>query len=189
MHIKVEYKDSNGSENTKEYNISRPALVKHLAVAGQNFAPHPRKLLKIIGMFLQYAFYLQKNEMRENRFSTPPRELSDPTEKGHFSNLVGKGIADFLAKKIDNAKYTVNYEAAMRMKGMRIAGRRPDMLAYKTNETFAIEAKGYSGGPKNMNEHKAQSQTGGIPVNFTIASVAAFVKHLTTKKCGKKITS
>src|SRR5690606_23287206 len=50
--------------------------------------------------------------------------------------------------------------------------RRPDLLAYTPNSRFAIEAKGFSGGFGNMNDHKSQSETGGIPVNFTVASVS-----------------
>jgi hypothetical protein len=49
---------------------------------------------------------------------------------------------------------------------------RPDLLAYKQNSMFAIEAKGYSGGHGNMTTHKTQSQTGGIPVNFSVACVS-----------------
>jgi hypothetical protein len=172
MNIEVKYKDQNGHISNRNYNISRLAFVKHMAIAGQRYAPHPRKILKTIGMVLQYGYYLRRNAFYKNRFSLQPREVSDPTEKGQFSNIAGKAIADFLAKKIDNALYTVNYEAAMRMKGMKITGSRPDLLAFKNNETFAIEAKGYSGGAGNMNGHKAQSRTGGISVNFTVASVS-----------------
>lgn len=172
MNIEVEYKDQNGNITNQNHHISRLALVKHMAIAGQKYAPHPRKILKTIGMFLQYGYFLHRKAFNENRFSVPPNNIYDPTEKGQFSNLAGKAIADFLAKKIDNAIYTVNYEAAMKMKGLLIKGSRPDLLAFKNNEIFAIEAKGYSGGAGNMNDHKIQSRTGGIPVNFSVASVS-----------------
>ncbi|MCD6418213.1 hypothetical protein J7M00_05465, partial [bacterium] len=62
---------------------------------------------------------------------------------------------------------------AMKMQGMPISGQRPDLLAFKNNELFAIEAKGYSSNsPKDMNSHKEQSRTGGIPVDFTVASIS-----------------
>jgi hypothetical protein len=172
MNIEVEYKNQNGNITNRTYYISRLAFVKHMAIAGQRYAPHPKKILKTIAMFLQYGYYLQRNAFYKNRFSLPPREVSDPTEKGQFSNIAGKAIADFLAKRIDNALYTVNYEAAMRILGMPINGSRPDLLAFNNNATFAIEAKGYSGSAGNMNNHKAQSRTGRIPVNFTVASVS-----------------
>lgn len=71
----------------------------------------------------------------------------------------------------------MNYEAAMRIKGMPLSikgkpVKRPDLLSFKSNETFAIEVKGYSGSAGNMDDHKEQSKTGGIPVNFTVASVS-----------------
>ena len=74
----------------------------------------------------------------------------------------------------------MNYEAAMRIHNPPIPlfvngrqVRRPDLLAFTNNSTFAIEAKGYtSNGSGNMANPKAQSRTGGIPVNFTVASVA-----------------
>ncbi|MEO0075951.1 MAG: hypothetical protein ABIK31_07640, partial [candidate division WOR-3 bacterium] len=68
--------------------------------------------------------------------------------------------------------YTVNYEAAMRLSGLPLNVTRPDLLAFKQNAMFAIEAKGYSGGHGNMTKHKRQSETGGIPVNFSVACVS-----------------
>jgi hypothetical protein len=123
-------------------------------------------------MFIHYQHYIQKKAFNNDCFSLPPNELSDPTEKGHFSNLTGKSIADFLSKKIDNSIYTVNYEAAMRKKKMRIFGSRPDLIAYTKNSAIAIEAKGYTKGHGNMKDHKQQSTTGGIPVNCTVACVS-----------------
>ena len=123
-------------------------------------------------MFFHYSYYFNKRDFNNNRFSEPPTKLSDPTEKGQFSNLAGKAIADFLSKRISNSIFTVNYEAAMRMRRMPLNVRRPDLLAYTQKSLFAIEAKGYSGSSGNMTNHKAQSATGGIPVNFTIACVS-----------------
>jgi len=144
-----------------------------MAIAGQRYAPSSHKILKIIGMFFQFGYFLQSSSLRNDKFSLPPSNLYDPTEKGQFSNIAGKAIADFLAKKIDNAIHTVNYEAAMKMKNMSITGSRPDLLAFSNNSTFAIEAKGFSrNSVNNMIDHKNQSKTGGIPVNFTVASVS-----------------
>ena len=161
--------------------MTRLAFVKHLAISGQAYAPKMQKLVRAIGMFLHYNKYIQRKEFYVgNRFSEPPFELSDPTEKGQFSNLAGKAIADFLSKKINSSIYTVNYEAAMRMhippiplsnNGKQV--KRPDLLAFSKDECFAIEAKGYSSeGCANMKKHKTQSMAGGIKVNFSIASVS-----------------
>ncbi len=88
-------------------------------------------------------------------------------KKGNFQN--------FLAKKIDNALFTVNYEAAMNIKGIALNIARPDLLAYTNTQMFAIEAKGFSAKTVSDNEmikHKKQSATGKISVNFTVASVS-----------------
>lgn len=175
MNIEVEYLDKHGSISNQNHYISKLGLVKHMAIAGQRYAPTSKKILKTIGMFLQYSYFLQSNALNKDKYSLPPYNINDPTEKAQFSNIAGKGIADFLAKKIDNALHTVNYEAAMRIKKMSIAGSRPDLLAFTNKDTFAIEAKGYSNSSiscSEMSKHKNQSQAGTIPVNFTVASVS-----------------
>jgi hypothetical protein len=172
LNIQVEYKDTTGTITNQTHRLTRLAFAKHLAIAGQGYAPRPQKLFRTISMFCHYCNYIKPRAFRNNRFSEPPIQFSDPTEKGQFSNLAGKAIADFLSKRIDQSIFTVNYEAAMRLLGLPLNVRRPDLLAYKQNAMFAIEAKGYSGGHGNMATHKAQSQTGGIPVNFSVACIS-----------------
>lgn len=172
MNITVEYKDTAGTISNQTHNLTRIAFAKHLAIAGQGYAPRPQKLIRTIAMFFHYSNYIQRQAFNNDRFSEPPIQLSDPTEKGQFSNLAGKAIADFLSKRIDQSIFTVNYEAAMRLSGLPLNVGRPDLLAYKQNAMFALEAKGYSGGHGNMTTHKTQSQTGGIPVNFSVACVS-----------------
>jgi len=173
MNISVEYKDRTETISNRSYTLTILAFAKHLAIAGQRYAPVPQKLMRTIAMFLHYSFYLQRQDFYNDRFSVPPPQLYDPTEKGQFSNLAGKAIADFLSKRIDGSLYTVNYEAAMMMlPDMPLNVKRPDLIAYTQNSMFAIEAKGYSRGCGNMTTHKNQSTTGGIPVNFTVACVS-----------------
>lgn len=172
MNIQVEYKDAKGTINKRTRRITCLAFVKHLAIAGQGYAPRPQKLLRTLAMFLHYSSYIQLQAFNNDRFSEPPIQLSDPTEKAHFSNLAGKAIADFLSKRINQSLYTVNYEAAMRLKGLPINVGRPDLLAFSQKAIFAIEVKGYSRGYKNMATHKKQSEEGGIPVNFSVACVS-----------------
>jgi len=172
MNLTVEYKDTAGSISNQTYSLTRIAFAKHLAIAGQGYAPRLQKLIRTIAMFFHYSNYIQREAFNNDRFSEPPIQLSDPTEKGQFSNLAGKAITDFLSKRIDQSIFTVNYEAAMRLMGMPLNVGRPDLLAFKQNAMFAIEAKGYSGGHGDMTKHKMQSQTGGIPVNFSVACVS-----------------
>lgn len=173
MNIDVEHKDSTGQISTITVNFTWLALLKHLAIAGQGHAPALNKLMRTIGMMLHYCCYIQKNDFNNNRFSEPPKALSDPTEKAQFSNLVGKAIADYLSKKIDKSIYTVNYEAAMRLNGRKIGGSRPDLIAYCPQSIIAIEAKGLGRNtPGNMQNHKKQSQSGPIKVNRSVACVS-----------------
>jgi hypothetical protein len=172
MDIEVEYIDANGDVHNVIHKMTRLAFIKHFGIAGQGYAPKPQKLMRTLGMLLHYSNYIQRTDFYNHRFSRPHISLYDPTEINHFSNLAGKAIADFLSKRIGNSQLTINYEAAMRLRGMTIGGSRPDLLAFSNNWVFAVEAKGFTNGPGNMAEHKRQSQMGGIPVNYTIASVA-----------------
>lgn len=174
MEIQVEYRNGSGITNNQTHNMSRIAFAKHMAFAGQAFMPSTHKIIRTISMFFHYHYYIQKLEYNErNCFSLPPKELSDPTEQGQFSNIAGKAIADFLSKRIDNSLITVNYEAAMRIKGIPVKGKRPDLIALSNDFMFAIEAKGFAkNSAGNMDQHKNQSQAGGIPVNFTVACVS-----------------
>ncbi|MFP5436922.1 MAG: hypothetical protein ACLGH8_04000 [Bacteroidia bacterium] len=179
MNLLVEYKDDNGVISNRTYNMSRLAFAKHFAIAGQRYAPTTKKFFRTLGMFFHYNQYLKREGFRNNRFSLPPNNLSDPTEKGQFSNLAGKAIADFLSKQIDGSLFTMNYEAAMRELKMPIKGTRPDLIAFRQNSSlsninaiFAIESKGYMAGSSgNMTTHKNQSR-GSIPVNFSVACVS-----------------
>lgn len=63
----------------------------------------------------------------------------------------------------------------MRIKGTSLNVGRPDLFAFKRNGMFALEAKGYSGSSGNMKIHNTQSQTGGIPVNFTVVCVSCYL--------------
>ena len=172
MNITVEYIDQLGTTHNQTHRLTRLAFVKHLAIAGQHYAPSSHKFLNTLASLIVYKYYIQRQEFNSNKFSEPPRNLSDPTRKGQFSNLAGKAIADFLSKRINQSVFTVDYEAAMRMSNMPIIGGRPDLLAFTRNSNFAIEAKGFSGGHGNMVTHKTQSQSGGIPVNFSVACVS-----------------
>lgn len=141
MNIQVEYKDTAGTISQRQYSLTRLAFAKHLAMAGQGYSFSPRNLLRAVGMFFHYSYYLRGDDFRNNRFSRPPNALSDPTEQGQFSNLAGKAIADFLSKQIDKSLFTINYEAAMRAKNLRIKGKRPDLIAYSGNPCLPLNRK------------------------------------------------
>lgn len=174
MNLEVEYKNGSTLEN-RNYIMSRAAFIKHLGIAGQGYTPSTKKLIRIISMFLHYSPYMKLHDFNNDHFSNPSPSFYDPTEKSHFSNLAGKAIADFLSKKIYKSKFTVNYEAAMKMDKRKFSFKvkRPDLIAFTSdNKSFAIESKGFTGGSGKMDEHKKQSQSGPLSVDFSVASVS-----------------
>ncbi|MHB1922894.1 MAG: hypothetical protein ACYCOO_11735 [Chitinophagaceae bacterium] len=162
--------DTTGAIVNQTHNLTRIAFAKHLAIAGQGYAPQTQKLLRTLGMFLHYSCYLQRQAFNNNHFSTPPRILSDPTEQGQFSNLAGKAIADFLSKRINGSLYTTNYEAVATRPLHR---QRPDLVAFTPTSQFTLEAKGrHQTNPGNMNTHKIQARSGNYPRDFSVACVS-----------------
>ncbi|NMM49822.1 hypothetical protein [Marinigracilibium pacificum] len=174
MIIDLENKDSSEILTNSQIQLSRLAFAKHFSIAGMGYAPKLEKINRVLGLFFLFRNYLRRNEFYNyNKFSTPPKRFSDPTEKSQFSNLAGKAIADYLSKQLDESLFTVNYEAAMKLRNLPIIGSRPDLIAFNSSKMFAIECKGYSKSSSgNMKTHKNQSQAGPIPVNFSIASIS-----------------
>ncbi len=171
MRLQVIYRDRKGHTRRINFNVTKPAFIKHMGIAGMGYAPRLHKFRRVIGMFLHYGDYFR--DFSKNKFSEPL--IQDPTEKGQFSNLVGKAIADYLSKRINRAFFTVNYEFAMRERRIPLRGYRPDLIAFGKNFRFAIEAKGFSKSYVSnieMNGYKLQACSGPIPVNFAVASVS-----------------
>lgn len=174
MNIPVEYLDPHGNIHNRNYQLTRLAFTKHMAMAGQGYISNPSKLIQAIAIMIQYSAYMQRRPFyRDNRFSEPPPLFTDPTQKAQFSNLAGKAIADFLSKRIDNSLMTLGYEGLMRVKGHQINGPRPDLIAFTPNYTIAMEAKGKTSPyPGNMANHKAQAQSGPFTTNYSVACVS-----------------
>lgn len=153
------YRSPIRQQNTQTYRISLAALIKHLGCVAQGRRSAIFKLGKAVGAMLFYSDYLFP---AQNCFSTPPNNMGDPTEKSQFSNVAGLAIADYLSKKINHAKFTIHYEAAMVQNGISISGSRPDLIAYCPHKVcLAIEAKGFSSPSvslEKINEHKNQSR-------------------------------
>lgn len=161
MNIQVEYRNLSGQGTKSNYEMTFPAFIKHLAVSGMGYMPRLNKIFRGIGIFFSYYPFI--NEISHKfpfaykflPYNSHYPSLADPTERGHFSNLVGKAISDFLAKRIDKAIITLNYEAVMKNKSYPINGPRPDLIAFKNNnERFSIEAKGLSKASISDNDMK-----------------------------------
>ncbi len=176
MRLEVEHLDRQGNIHQHTISMNKLAFAKHFAIAGQHYEPHFRKFLRILGVFLMYSNYLDGDSYKKNRFSKPPIEFSDPTSKAQFSNLAGRAIADFLSKRIDKCCFTVNYEAAMRIKNILIKGSRADLIGFTEDEKIiSIEAKGLCQryiSKDEMEKYKQQSRNGGLKVDYSIACVS-----------------
>jgi hypothetical protein len=171
MNIEVEYIDQLGMIHNQTHRMTRLAFAKHMAFAGQGYRIKPSNILRILGMFFHYSYYMQRQDFYNNNcFSLPPSILSDPTEQNQFSNIVGKAIADFLSKRINQSFLTLNYEAVA---PRPLRGQRPDLVAFSQNAIFTLEAKGRGpNNPGNMANHKLQASSGNLPRHFSVACVS-----------------
>ena len=176
MNIPVEHRDVHGNVRTLSKNISRLEFLKHFVLAGQSFMPKLSRRKKTIGVCLYYDDYLSPKSFNNNYFSEPKGWTYTPTAKAHFSNLAGAAFADYLAKEIDGVRLTLNYEAAMKMRGLPIQGKRPDFIGVRGDRNLiAIEAKGYAArfiSSDRMKKHVGQANAGSIAVSKSVASVA-----------------
>lgn len=172
MQFTLIHQDAVGAKTTAIRTISFLQLAKHLTFAGIDrkyfYAMPFRYLANFFDLFQNYD--LIDGQIRPFWLLS-----SDPTERNYISNRLGRAVADHLSKSIYLARYTHSYECAMALAGFAITGKRPDFYCDTGNQQFSVEAKGYSTlsmSDKEMNGHKAQSKTGPLAVNFSVASVA-----------------
>lgn len=138
----------NGEIHDETHSLGYYALIKHIVCAGTGrfsiFNPL-YYLRKSFGMLSYYNEYLNRHDFELGKFSCPPETSNhyDPTELSQFSCIAGKGIADFLAKRIDNAIFSVGYEAFLKQNRITLRGTRADLVLFKNNgERFVLESKG-----------------------------------------------
>src|SRR5208283_2967007 len=166
MDILIEYIDQAREVSNRTESINAFGLMKHIAIAGQGYLPSIKYYTRICGIFCHYIEYLNRTALTTSSFSLPPSIRRDPTEQGQFSNLVGKGLGDFLSRQLSGAKVTHSYEAAMILAGIPISGNRPDLYCIGDTFQFALEAKGFSAASisaKEMLKYKNQAQSGPLP--------------------------
>ena len=172
MKILLEHIDGSGKTRQETVSLGYLAFCKHAALAGagkRKPAFYSSRYNGIVSEFRQYW------ESRATSFSLPIPFRNDPSEKAYVSYKVGRALADYFAKKIYSARFTHNYEDAMKLSGYSITGNRPDFYCDTLKKQFAIEAKGTdkkSISDRKMREHKTQSKCGPLSVQFSVASVA-----------------
>jgi hypothetical protein len=111
MELNVEHIDAAKNVNHTKLHITLPAFLKHFSMVGRGRRPLLASIPRMISSAILYADYIPYRSFRKALgFNEPPTERYDLHEKGTFSGLVGKAIADFLAKRIDKAIYSISYE-------------------------------------------------------------------------------
>lgn len=173
MKFNVEFKDSSGAVSHRPEQLSLLGFAKHASACGRgNYDSQFRIWMRAIGIVLNNLDYFETNKFLLTKFSREPEFIEDPTSVTNFSNIVGKAVADYLAKKLFGAVHTHTYEAAMRRAGHKIKGMRPDLYCTTPTKQFSVEAKGrsYFVSDEEMKRYKLQSQSGPLSVHFTVAS-------------------
>lgn len=171
MKYELIHQDAAGKITTSVDHISFLAFVKHATFAGIKSRFFPRLPFRYSSLFFEFI----SSFFWSDHFDLLPELVNDPTETAYVSNRIGRAFADFFSKKLYGAKFTHSYECAMELQGHPIKGERPDFYCDALSMQFAVEAKGYSAQSVSdaaMQKHKLQSQTGPLPVNFSVASVA-----------------
>lgn len=176
--MKIEYtlkhKTNPDAEIVETKNsISFLAFVKHASFAGFDLriSPSFRTVLRFLENFHTF-FY----PFAEKKFSIIPQLAFDPTEKGQFSNRIGRTFADYFAKKLYDARFTYCYECYAKNYGISIKGSHPDFYCDSPHGSFVIEAKGYGCNTFSDNKmekvkQQASSVSNKLNLKFSIASV------------------
>jgi hypothetical protein len=128
-----------------------------------------------MGALAWYWDFVQPIAHGADWFGEPIPILRDPTLKGHFSNLAGRALADFLGREIETSWATLSYEGVLIHSGLSATGQRPDLLAVNPWRVVALEAKGYtktSISNSEMSVHKIQASQGPLKRHAWAASVA-----------------
>src|SRR5689334_4107557 len=111
MKFRLKHRDRSGNITFHNESLSHIAFTKHLAFAGAGIHRSPASFFRFLGYFFEFAPYWS---IRNNRIELPEIFNNDPTEKMVVSNKIGRGIADYLAKKYYRARFTHCYEDVMK---------------------------------------------------------------------------
>lgn len=156
------------------YTISLPEFLNSVVKSIRWNVSSTNLQLRSTGFYLYYFDYFPSNFDNSNGFVDPK---IDPTEKAHFSNVVGRAFADYLAKRLLNVSYSENYE---HVTGDTGSLSRPDLISTSHNrDTFAIEAKGYTQkigtGSILVEEAKNQAGNGTYSTTYEVASITSYI--------------
>ena len=170
--IDYTFTDANGRISSGNVRLGNLEIAKHFIFAGAGFVPRIDTLRKALAALTYFeSFFPNDTEVKEF-FLKPEGWEYDPTQVAHFSNIVGKALADKFFKKLVGGIVSFNYEAVMKTQDISISGKRPDLYGFtKTGDYVAIEAKGYSRTTTKRDKIKQQAESGSLHKDYSIASV------------------
>ena len=172
INIEYIYTDPNKRMFRGNLKLGNLEIAKHFILAGAGFVPRKDKLRKALAALTYFESYFPNDAEETKYFLKPQGWEYDPTQVAHFSNIVGKALADKFFKKYVEGIISFNYEAVMKSQNFRIQGKRPDLYGLsRRGEYFAIEAKGYSQTTSKRDEIKTQAKSGPLHKDYSIASV------------------
>lgn len=172
MKYELTHLDAKNIINTFQKKITLCEFVKHVTFAGINSLDFWENPFRYASSLFEFIPSFLSNE---DYFIRHPALKNDPTETAYMSNRIGRAFADLFSKNIYGARFTHSYECAMMFANYDLIEQRPDFYCDTLVEQFAVEAKGYSSSyisGQQMSNHKDQSQTGPLPIHFSVASVA-----------------
>lgn len=174
MNLNVIQKDKTGTTSQRQYQVGLARLLKHIGVAGQNKPLSAFSILRGFGFLAYFYHYVDHPHLlwMPFRFRRNYSSLWDPTDIAQFANIIGKAVADMLARRISGALYTHTYEAALLVKNKTMSGKRPDFYCDTGDKQFALEAKGFTRNnvsDRKMQDFKNQAAAGSLPVHFHVA--------------------
>ena len=145
INIEYIYTDANKKKFRGNLKLGNLEIAKYFILAGAGFVSRKDELRKALAALTYFESYFPNDAEETKYFLKPQGWEYDPTQVAHFSNIVGKALADKFFKKYVGGIISFNYEAVMKSQNFPIQGKRPDLYGISNKgEYFAIEAKGYS---------------------------------------------
>ena len=175
LNFEVIRRDRNNIKTLHTENMSLPALIKHMALAGMDMAPTVDKLIAMPATLLTNWRRIYDGNLQDGVFGDIPHSYREPDEQRRFSRLIGRATIDYLLKKYDRVNVTKNYESVMDALNIPISGVRGDLIGFSSANIIAVaEAKGRTGtvSDNQMNAMKAQAAAWPIRANTTIIGIA-----------------
>jgi len=103
MNIQVEYKDTAGTITNQTHRLTRLAFAKHLAIAGQGYAPRPQNLFGHLLCFFITAVTYNDKHLTTTDFQNHQFNYLTQQKKDNFQTLRAKQLQTFSPNELTKA--------------------------------------------------------------------------------------